>query len=54
MNKKNSLHEDRSLQDKIDKIDEQYAKINENESMKILFNAAREYLMEKGKNKNGY
>ncbi|MBI9089056.1 MAG: hypothetical protein JEZ12_07565 [Desulfobacterium sp.] len=53
MNKNKGLHDKSASQDQIDIIEQKYARLKENEPMKILLNAAKEYLTEKGQEKNG-
>jgi len=52
MDKKNFVEES-SPQDRIDILEKRYANIREHPPMEILFNAAKEYLLEKGQEKNG-
>lgn len=42
-----------SQQNRIDTLEKKYEKFMDNEPMEILFNAAKEYLMEKGQEKHG-
>jgi len=42
-----------SPQNRIETLEKKYGKFIDNEPMEILFNAAREYLMEKGQEKYG-
>jgi len=42
-----------SPQNRIDTLEKKYEKFMDNEPMEILFNAAKEYLMEKGQEKYG-
>ena len=53
MMEKNGLDKNNSPQDKIEIIEKKYAKVREHQPMEILFNAAKEYLIEKGQEKNG-
>lgn len=53
MDNKKSLHEKIPSQKRIEIIEKKYAKVRENQLMEILLKAAKEYLTEKGQEKNG-
>ncbi|MCP4119368.1 MAG: hypothetical protein GY737_29020 [Desulfobacteraceae bacterium] len=50
---KNSVDKDCSSQEKIEILEKKYAKVREHQAMEIIFNAAMEYLTEKGQENNG-
>lgn len=53
MNKNKGRHDKSSPQDKMDILEQQYAKTKDNQAMKIILDAAKEYLTEKGQETNG-
>jgi hypothetical protein len=53
MKTKKSVDEKKSQQDKIELLEKKYAKTSGNQTMKLLLDAAREYLNEKGQETNG-
>jgi outer membrane PBP1 activator LpoA protein len=53
MKTKKSVDEKKTPQDRIEILEKKYAKTKGNQTMKLLLDAAREYLTEKGQETNG-